>query len=124
MKVKVTFFSKYLCAFFTISGFILSNILQVLLILFLMDLEFTDQWKIPRISKNVFFSLCDKIECKGTYTFEVEVTLKILFNLFLMSLFWIQHILFANSNVKDYLSSISSFGIYERGLFVFSNITY
>lgn len=114
MKVQANFLSKFLCVVFTISGTVLFLVTFALLNIFLMDLEVFDQFNIPRISHNPFLNICNldslsKLPCTQS---------KVVLNLLLICLFWLQHIVLANKRIKEMLGG--SYYIYERGLYTLS----
>jgi hypothetical protein len=116
MKIKITTSAKILCFIFTTIGAISSFAVFNFLFLFLYDLDYFDQYNLPRISKNYFFNFCDIFVCE-------EKTLlmkKLMFNCALILLFWVHHIVSANQKFKDFLTKISTYPVYERGLYVLS----
>jgi len=118
MKIKVTSTNRIICIFLTTSGFLLFLFAFFILANFLIDQDIL-KTSLPQMSTNMFFDLCNVISCKkGQYT---EVLSKILFNILLVGLFWIQHIVMANNRLKVFLTNISNYPTYERGLYVLRN---
>jgi len=117
MKIKITFITRFLCVVFTILGVGIFFTSLVLLYVFLSDLEMTDKYKLVRLSKNNFFSICKYTSCDDYIEYK-----KFIFNFGLILLFWLQHIIMANSTFKNVMNSFCSYGVYERGLYVISKI--
>jgi hypothetical protein len=119
MKMKVTTANRITSIFLTTSGILLFFIAFFILANFLIDRDNILNTNLPQMSKNQFIDICDTISCKkGHYT---QVIAKILFNILLVCLFWFQHIVMANNRFKVFLTNISNYPTYERGLYVLRN---
>jgi predicted PurR-regulated permease PerM len=120
MKIKVTNANRIVSSVLTISGAILFFVVSLVLGYFLYD-EDKLEYKLPRISHNPFFNICDHIRCKDSiYS---NILIKIVFNSSLISFFWFQHILMANNRFKIFLTNFTNYPTYERGLYILSKIT-
>jgi hypothetical protein len=118
MKVKVTPTNRLVCAVLTVTGTILFLTSFMFFHIFLLDIEFSDKLGLPRSSKNTFFDICNHVSCEkyGSVNLRIEV------NLLLIISFWIQHIIMANQFFKAFMTKISNYPVYERGLYVISKI--
>ena len=122
MKMKVTTANRIICIFLTTSGILLFFIAFFILANFLIDRDTIVNTNLPQMSKNQFIDICDTISCKKGQS--SEIIAKILFNILLVCSFWFQHIVMANNRFKVFLTNISNYPTYERGLYVLCIIAY
>ena len=114
MKLKITWANRILCVFFTISGAALLLVIFNFMFYFIRDKGDFDNYPLTRLSYNKFLNICEYVNCEGKLN---ENIIKAIFNISLMFVFWIHHIIFANNNFKKMMNSFSSYGVYERGFY-------
>lgn len=120
MKVNVTFGGRFFCTIFTVLGSILFPIIFTLLLVFIMDLQIFDDYYLPRVSKNRIFNFFQTLN--GNYSKAAKILIKSLWNIGLINLFWLQHIVMANKNFKSFMSKYSNYYVFERALFIISRL--
>jgi hypothetical protein len=117
VKLKVSFYGRLICVVTTILGILLFLIYVFLNMLFVLDLDYFDKYGFNRVSKNRYFNLCTKIQCDN-----MEIIYKSIFNILILNMFFLHHILFAFLKLKECLNYLFNYSVFERGLYILSNI--
>lgn len=120
--MKVSLISKLLCILFTIPGALLFLGFAGLLNIFIFEIDVNNYFPIPTISKNNYFSLDDYeifnlMTRKNTF---LKNAFKANFNILMIVLFWIQHIVLSNKNFKNFMEKYFHYHAFERGLYTLS----
>ncbi len=138
--MKISHISKLIQIVLTISSSILFPIFGFLFLIFIFEiplsmnkfLNINMNINIPTISNNEYFNI-NKYEFfnkiiegnKNINTNKIkENILKAIINLFLLNLFWLQHIILSNKNFKNFMEKFFNFNyhLFERGFFNLSKI--
>ena len=117
-------FSRSLSLIFTIPGAFLFLVFDILLIIFIFEINLSQYSKIhiPNISTNNNFEIFKQYFFKDfKYSKSISLIIKIVFNFSLLFVFWVFHIIMSNRNFKIFMEKIFFYQSVERGLFTLCN---